>query len=75
MVSIRLEVKDFGDEDENNCKTDEINKENMDEFSIFITEYKSKNATHTIKYDKQTLCKFCRKKNVKREVKHVLYSR
>ena len=29
MLSIHPEVKHIGDEDETNCETDEINKENM----------------------------------------------
>ena len=36
MVSIHPEVQDFVDEDETNYETDEINKENMNEFWIFI---------------------------------------
>ena len=41
MRSIHAEVQDFGDEDETNYKTDEVNKENMNEFWIFITDQKS----------------------------------
>ena len=41
MLSIHPEVQDFGDEDETNYKTDEINKENMSEFWIFIADQKS----------------------------------
>ena len=41
MLSIHLEVKDFGNEDETNYETDEINKENMKEFCIFIADQKS----------------------------------
>ena len=63
MPSIHPEVQDFSDEDETNYETDEINKENMKEFCILIADQKSENAKHTTKYDKQTLCKFCRKKN------------
>ena len=63
MLSIHSEVKDFGNEDETNYETDEINKGNMKEFCIFISDQKSENAKHTIKYDKQTLCKFCQEKN------------
>ena len=63
MLSILPEVKDLGDEDETNYETDEINTENMKEFCLFIADQKSENAKHTTKYDKQTLCKFCRKKN------------
>ena len=62
MLSIHPEVQDLGDEDEMNYETDEINKENMNEFCIFIADQKSENTIHTTKYDKQTLCKFCRKK-------------
>ena len=40
-----------------------IDKENMEEFCIFIADQKSENTKHTTKYDKQTLCKFCRNKN------------
>ena len=56
------EVQDFGDEDQTNYETDEINKENINEFCMFTDDQKSENIKHTIKY-KQTLCKFCRKKN------------
>ena len=49
MLSI---VKDFDNEDETNYETNEINKENMKEFCIFIANQKSKNTRHTIKYDK-----------------------
>ena len=47
MLSIHPEVQDFGDEDETNYETDEINKENMNEFWIFIADQKSeKYITH-----------------------------
>ena len=62
-------------EDETNYETDEINKENMNEFCSFIADQKSKNTIHKTKYDKQTLCKLFRKKNEKREVKDVLFPR
>ena len=52
MLSIHPEVQDFGDEDETNYETDEINKENMNEFCIFIAEQKSENTKHATKYDK-----------------------
>ena len=32
MLSIHAEQQDFGDEDETNYETDEINKTNMNEF-------------------------------------------
>ena len=35
------EVQDFGDEDATNYKADEINRENMNEFWIFIADQKS----------------------------------
>ena len=41
MLSIHPEVRDFGDEDETNYEMDEINKENMSEFWIFIADQKS----------------------------------
>ena len=41
MLSIHHEVRDFGDKDETNYKTDEINKENMNKFWIFIADQKS----------------------------------
>ena len=41
MLNIHAEVQDFGDEDETNYETDEINKENMGEFWIFIADQKS----------------------------------
>ena len=55
MLSIHPGVQDFGDEDGKNCETDEINKENMNEFCIFITDQKPENTKHTTKYDKQIL--------------------
>ena len=66
-------VKHFVDEDETNYETDEINKGNMSEFCIFIAEQKSENTKHKTKYRKQTLFKFCRKKNEKRKVQDVLF--
>ena len=75
MQSIHPEILHFVDEDETNYETDEINKENIKEFSISITDQKSENTKHKTKYDKQTLCKFCREKNEKREVKDVLFPR
>ena len=75
MLSIHPEVQDFGDKDEKNCETGEINKENVNEFCNFIADQKSENTKHTTKYDKQTLSKFCRKKNERREVKDVLFLR
>ena len=74
MLSIHLEVQDFGDEDETNYETDEFNKENMKDFCILIADQKLENTKHTTKYDKQTFCKFCRKKNEYREVREVLFS-
>ena len=68
-------VLHFVDEDETKYETDEINKGNINEFCIFIADQKSENTKHKTKYDKQTLCKFCRKKNEKREVKDVLFPR
>ena len=41
MLSIRAEVQDFGDEDETNYETGKIDKENVNEFWIFITDQKS----------------------------------
>ena len=40
MLSIHPEVKDFGNEVEMNYETDEINKENIKEFCIFIADQK-----------------------------------
>ena len=40
MVSTHPEVQDFGDEDETNYEIDEINKESMNEFWIFIADEK-----------------------------------
>ena len=51
MLSIHPKVKDFGSEDETNYETDEINKENMKEFCIFIADQKSKNTKYATKYD------------------------
>ena len=75
MLSIHPEVQHFVDEGETNYETDEINKENMNEFCIFISDQKSENTKHKTKYEKQTLSKFCRKKNEKREVKDELFPR
>ena len=52
MPRIHPEVQDFRDEDEKNCETDEINKDNMNEFCIFIAYQKSENTKQTTKYDK-----------------------
>ena len=41
MLSIYAAVQDFGDDDETNYKTDETNKENMNEFWIFIARQKT----------------------------------
>ena len=41
MLSIHLEIQDFSDEDETNYETDEINKENISDFWIFIADQKS----------------------------------
>ena len=60
MLSIHLEVQDFGDEDETNYKINEVSKENMNEFCSFIADQKSENTKHETKYDKQTLDKFCK---------------
>ena len=73
MLSIHPEVQHFVDEDETNYEKDEINKENMNEFCIFIPDQKSENTKHKTKYDEQTLSKFCRMKNKKKEVKDVLF--
>ena len=73
MPSIHQEVQDFDDKNETNYKTDEVNKEYVNEFCIFIADQKSENTKYKTKYDKQTLYKFCRKKNEKREVKDVLF--
>ena len=64
MQSIHPQVKDFGDKDEKNNETDEINKENMKEFCIFIADQKSEKTKYRTKYNKQNFCKFCRKTNV-----------
>ena len=55
MQSIHPEVQHFGDEDKKKCETDKINKENMNEFSIFIADQKSQNTNHT----KNTTSKPC----------------
>ena len=73
MLSIHSEVQHFVDKDETNYETDEINKENINKFCSFIDDQKSENRKHKTKYDKQTLCKICRKKNEKKEVKDVLF--
>ena len=52
MLSIHPEVQHFVDEDETNYETDEINKENMNEFCSFIADQKSENTKHKTKYDK-----------------------
>ena len=73
MLSIHQEVQHFVHEDETNYEMNKINKENMNELCIFIADQKSENTKHETKYDKQTLCKFYRKKNDKREVKDILF--
>ena len=57
MLSIHPEVQDFGDEDETNYEIGEVNKENMNEFCIFIADQKSENTKHKTKYYKQVLLK------------------
>ena len=74
MLSSHPEIKDFGNEDETNYEADEINRGSMKTFCIFIVDQKSENTKHTTKYDKQTWCRFCRKKSELREVKDVLFS-
>ena len=74
MLSIHPEVQDFGDENETNHEIDEISKENMNKYSIFIADQKPENTKHTPKYDRQTSCKLCGKKNELREVKAVLFA-
>ena len=51
MVSIHPEVQDFVDEDETNYETDETNKENTNEFCIFIADQNSENTKHKTKYE------------------------
>ena len=46
MLSIHLEVKDFGNKDKMNYETDEINKENM-RVLHFIADQKLENTKHT----------------------------
>ena len=58
MLSIHAEVQHFGDEDETNYDTDERNKENKNEFWIFIDDRKSEKCITYNKINKQTLCKF-----------------
>ena len=48
MLSIHLEVQDFGDEDETNYEIDEVNKENMNEFCSFIADQKSENIKQNL---------------------------
>ena len=62
-MSIHPKVKDFDSKDETNYEIDEINKENTKDFCIFIADRKSENRKHETKYDKQTLWRFCQKKN------------
>ena len=66
MLIIHPEVQDFVDLDETTYKTDEINKENMNDFCIFITDQKSANTKHKMKYDKQILLKEERENGSKR---------
>ena len=63
QLELEIRARNFGHEDETNYETDEISKENMREFCMFIADQKSENTKHTTKYDKQTLYKFCREKN------------
>ena len=58
MLSIHPEVQDFVDEDETNYEKDEINKENMNEFCIFIADQKSEKCITYNKVRQKTLCKF-----------------
>ena len=43
MLGIRAEVQDFSDKNETNYKTDEISKENISVFWIFIVDQNSEN--------------------------------
>ena len=52
MLSIHPTLRYFVDEDETNYETDEINKENMNEFCTFISlTNNSENTKHKTKYD------------------------
>ena len=51
-MSIHPKIKDFDSEDETNYGIDEINRENMKDFCIFIADQKSENTKHKTKYDK-----------------------
>ena len=44
-----------------NYVTDEINKENLNEFCIFIADQKPENTKQETKYDEQTWYNFCGK--------------
>ena len=65
MLGIHPEVQDFGDECETNCETDEINKENMSEFRIFIADQKSEKyiTYNKINTTSKLSASFGRKKN------------
>ena len=58
MLNIHPEVQHFVDEDKTNYETDEVNKENMNEFCIFIADQKSKNTDHKAKYDSKPCASF-----------------
>ena len=54
MQNIHPKVIDFDENGETNYETNQINKEIMKDFWIFIAHQKSENTKHTTEYDKQT---------------------
>ena len=55
MLSIYLEVRDFGDEDEI-YKSDETSRENMNEFCVFIADQKSGDPYKGKKNETKLVC-------------------
>ena len=51
VLSIQPDVQDFCFEDKTNYETDEINKENVNEFRNLIADQKTENTKQKAKYD------------------------
>ena len=67
LLSIHSEVENFGDEDETNYETDEINKENMNEFWIFIADQISEKFITYNKIPQENLVQVLIKRRTSRE--------
>ena len=73
MLNIHPEVQDIGDEGETNYKTDQVNKENMNEFSIFIADQKSEKYITYNKIRQANLLQVLVERKTSREKKNTLH--